>query len=257
MQFIDLKDKVVIVTGGARGIGKEISFSFARQGSKVCILDLNDETGEKTKEEIEKETKNEVNFFKVDISSFDEVKEVSKKINEKFDKVDVLVNNAGWDVIKSFLKTEPKFWDKVININYKGVLNTTFNFLPLILKNKKGSIINISSDAARVGSSGEAVYAGAKAAVVAFSKTIAREHSRENIRVNVICPGATNTPLLLEMKETELGEKILSSIERYIPLKRLGEPKDISPLVLFLASEKARFITGQVISVSGGLTMVG
>jgi 2-hydroxycyclohexanecarboxyl-CoA dehydrogenase len=167
------------------------------------------------------------------------------------------VNNAGWDEIRFFLQTTPGFWDKVIAINFKGVLNTTYAVLPFMVEKKNGAIVNVASDAGRVGSSGEAVYAGCKAGVIAFSKTIAREHARDNIRVNVVCPGPTQTPLFENLKKDETGAKILSSMDKFIPLRRLGKPEDIAPAVAFFASDEASFITGQVLSVSGGLTMVG
>ncbi|MBI3325459.1 MAG: SDR family oxidoreductase, partial [Nitrospinae bacterium] len=158
---------------------------------------------------------------------------------------------------KPFLHTTPELWEKIIAINYKSVLHTCYAVLPHLVERKQGAIVSISSDAGRVGSLGEAVYSGAKAAIIAFSRTIAREHARDNIRVNVVCPGPTRTAMVEEQMQTEFGSKVLGRMEQYVPFKRLGTPEDIAPMVVFLASDAARFVTGQVISVSGGLTMVG
>jgi 2-hydroxycyclohexanecarboxyl-CoA dehydrogenase len=174
-----------------------------------------------------------------------------------FAKIDVLVNCAGWDRLLPFLKTTPDLWQKILTVNFLGVVNTCHVILPHMVERKQGAIVNISSDTGRVGSFGEAIYASSKAAIMAFSKTIAREHARDNIRVNVVSPGLCDTPLIDEMREDEFTAKILSSIVNFIPLKRLGRPEEIAPLVVFLASEAASYITGQVYSINGGLNMVG
>jgi 2-hydroxycyclohexanecarboxyl-CoA dehydrogenase len=172
-------------------------------------------------------------------------------------RIDVLVNNAGWDQFHFFSQTTPEFWEKVIAVNYKGVLNTCYAVLPHMTGRKSGVIVNMASDAGRVGSMGEAVYSGCKAAVIAFSKTLAREYARDNIRVNVVAPGITDTALLQSLTETETGQKVVTAVARSIPLgRRPGQADEISPAVVFLASEAARYITGQVLSVNGGLTMV-
>ncbi|MCJ7772679.1 MAG: SDR family oxidoreductase, partial [Desulfobacterales bacterium] len=192
-----------------------------------------------------------------DITDLVSVKTMVEKSRDHFGSIDILVNNAGWDRIIPFTETTPEFWDKIIDINFKGMLNCTYCVLDDMISKKRGKIINISSDAARVGSMGEAVYAGAKGAVISFSKSLARELARNQINVNVICPGPSSTPMVEEMKaESEFAEKILSSMDRIIPLKRMGLPEDIANAVVFLASKEADFITGQVLSVSGGLTMV-
>ncbi len=251
MLKIDLSGKIAIVTGGASGIGKAISKTLAECGAKVCIADIKE--AEKTLPEIGESS---IVIIRTDVSNPESVKEMVERVISHFGKVDILINAAGWDEIKFFLETDPAFWEKVISINYKGVLNTTFFTLPHMVKRKYGVIVNISSDAGRVGSSGEAVYSGCKAGVIAFSKSIAREHAKDNIRVNVVCPGPTETPLLDSIQKSETGKKIISSMEKYIPLRRLGKPEDIAPIVAFLSSDMASYITGQVISVSGGLTMV-
>ena len=172
--------------------------------------------------------------------------------------IDVLVNNAGWDVFKPFTKTEPAQWDKLIAINLVGALNLHHAVLPGMAARKAGRIVNISSDAARVGSSGEAVYAACKGGLVAFSKTIAREHARHGITVNVVCPGPTDTALFADYKEGAGNpEKLMEAFTRSIPLGRIGQPEDLPGAILFFASDDAAFVTGQVLSVSGGLTMNG
>jgi 2-hydroxycyclohexanecarboxyl-CoA dehydrogenase len=170
--------------------------------------------------------------------------------------VDILVNSAGRDELKPFLETDEDFWERVIEINYKGCLRTTKAVLPGMVERGWGRIVNIASDAGRVGSSGESVYAGAKGAVIAFGKTIAREMATKGITMNAVCPGSTRTPLLEGMAgEDERGAKLIAALERAVPMKRLGEPADVAGAVAFLASEEASSITGQTLSVSGGLTM--
>ncbi len=253
--MFDLTGKTAIVTGGARGIGKGISTALAKQGVDVAIADLLVEEAEKTVAQIKDSGGNAIAVH-ADVSAIESVKTMVATVREKLGPVDILVNNAGWERIVPFIKTTPDFWDKVIDINYKGVLNTCYAVMEEMISRNHGKIINIASDAARVGSMGEAVYSGAKGAVVSFSKTLARELARNKINVNVICPGLTSTPLVEEMKAYDpFAEKILSAMGKIIPLKRLGMPEDIGYAVVFLASEEADFITGQVLSISGGLTM--
>jgi 2-hydroxycyclohexanecarboxyl-CoA dehydrogenase len=177
-------------------------------------------------------------------------------IKERFGEIDILVNNAGWDRMIPFAQTTPDFWNKVIDINYKGVLNCVYAVIHDMIGRNGGRIINIGSDAARVGSMGEAVYAGAKGAVISFSKSLAREMARNQVTVNVLCPGPTATPMTEQMQvESDFAKKILSKMDKIIPLNRMGTPEDIASAVVFLASDEAGFITGQTLSVSGGLTM--
>jgi len=254
--MFELNGKASIVTGGARGIGKGIALALAKQGSDVAVVDLLIDEASATASEIEKLGKKAI-AIKCDVTKKEDVDQTVKKALDTFGKVDILVNNVGWDNIVFFTKTTPDFWDKVIDINYKGVLNFTRAVLDHMMERNYGRIINIGSDAGRVGSLGESVYAGAKGAVIAFGKTMARELARNKVTVNCVCPGPTLTPLTEGMmKEGGLAAKVMPSMSNIIPLGRLGTPEDIGGAVAFLASDEAEFITGQTLSVSGGLNMV-
>jgi 2-hydroxycyclohexanecarboxyl-CoA dehydrogenase len=253
--MFELTNKTAIVTGGARGIGKGICEMLAKQGASVVIADLLIDEAVATAADIENAGGNAI-AIKTDITDLASVQAMVEAVKDKFGPIDILVNNAGWDRMKPFIKTTPDFWNKVIDINYKGVLNTTYAVADSMIERNRGKIINIASDAARVGSMGEAIYAGTKGAVISFSKTMAREFARNKINVNVICPGPTPTPLLDDMKaEDAFADKVLSGMDKIIPLKRMGTADDIAAAVVFFSSEEASFITGQVLSVSGGLTM--
>jgi 2-hydroxycyclohexanecarboxyl-CoA dehydrogenase len=253
--MFELTNKTAIVTGGARGIGKGICEMLAKQGASVVIADLLIDEAVATAADIENAGGKAI-AIKTDITDLASVQAMVEAVKDKFGPIDILVNNAGWDRMKPFIKTTPDFWNKVIDINYKGVLNTTYAVADSMIERNRGKIINIASDAARVGSMGEAIYAGTKGAVISFSKTMAREFARNKINVNVICPGPTPTPLLDDMKaEDAFADKVLSGMDKIIPLKRMGTADDIAAAVVFFASEEASFITGQVLSVSGGLTM--
>jgi 2-hydroxycyclohexanecarboxyl-CoA dehydrogenase len=257
MGLVDMQGKVALVTGGARGIGRGIVTALAGAGASVAVADLRTDLAEETATEVARNTGARVVALQTDVSDLVHVQKTTERVLQTFGNIDVLINNAGWDELKPFLQTTPDFWEKIIAINYRSVLNTCYAVLPHMVARKAGAVVSISSDAGRVGSLGEAVYAGAKAAIIAFSRTLAREHARDNIRFNVVCPGPTQTPLVEEMQQQEFGSRVLGRLEQYVPLKRLGKPEDIAPMVVFLASDAASFITGQVISVSGGLTMVG
>jgi 2-hydroxycyclohexanecarboxyl-CoA dehydrogenase len=257
MTAIELNNKTAIVTGGARGIGRAITTALASAGANVLIADARESDAQAAAAEIRHQAAGRVSAVGADVTRLEDMERARDAALREFGAIDILVNNAGWDRLMPFLKTSPDLWDRVIGINYRCVLNTCYAVLPHMVSRKQGAIVNISSDSARVGSMGEAVYSGAKAAVIAFSKTLAREHARDNIRVNVICPGLVDTPLLQEIQHEEFGRKILGSIVNYIPLKRFAKPEDIAPMVVFLASDAASYVTGQVTSISGGLTMAG
>jgi 2-hydroxycyclohexanecarboxyl-CoA dehydrogenase len=251
------EDKTVVITGGGGGIGGATCRRFGREGARVAVFDLNLDAAEKVAVAIRADG-GLAQAFHCDITDRASVEAAVSATESTLGPIDVLVNNAGWDVFKPFTKTEPAQWDKLIAINLTGALHMHHAVLPGMSTRKKGRIINIASDAARVGSSGEAVYAACKGGLVSFSKTIAREHARHGITVNVVCPGPTDTALFAEYKEGAGNpEKLMEAFTRSIPLGRIGQPDDLPGAVLFFASDDAAYVTGQVLSVSGGLTMNG
>ena len=252
-----LNGKVAVITGAAGGIGRALVRRFCEEGATVVGLDLNAAGLEELGGQL-KEFADQLILRPLDITDHAAVAVTIRQVHVERGRIDILVNNAGWDVAMQFVETTPEFWDKVIAINLRGPLNLQHAVVPLMITAGGGKIINIASDAGRVGSSGESVYSACKGGIIAFSKTLARETARKDVRVNVVCPGPTDTALLRSfMGEGEYGQKIYEGLKRAIPLKRLGQPEDIPGIVAFLASDDANFITGQVISVSGGLTMHG
>ncbi|MEA3177025.1 MAG: 2-hydroxycyclohexanecarboxyl-CoA dehydrogenase [Gammaproteobacteria bacterium] len=252
-----LSRKVAIVTGGGSGIGRAIAIRLAEEGMQVAIFDLNGQAAEATAQAI-REAGGRAHVEVCDISNFDAVKQAVGNVEQEVGPVHTLVNNAGWDTPMPFLKTTPEFWQKVVSINYMGPLNVTHAVVSLMAKRNAGRVIFIASDAGRVGSSGEVVYSGCKGATIAFAKALAREVARNNVLLNCLCPGPTNTPAMDAFVGTgEQGQKIRDAMVRGVPLGRIGEPTDYPGLVAFLASDDAAFMTGQTISVSGGLTMHG
>jgi len=255
MQRFD--QQTVIVTGGGGGIGGATCRRFGQEGAKVAVFDLNLEAAETVAAAV-RAAGGVAEAFRCDITDRASVDAAVLAAEARLGPIDVLVNNAGWDVFKPFTKTEPAQWDKLIAINLTGALHMHHAVLPGMAARKKGRIVNIASDAARVGSSGEAVYAACKGGLVSFSKTIAREHARHGITVNVVCPGPTDTALFADYKQGAGNpEKLMEAFTRSIPLGRIGQPEDLPGAVLFFASADAGFVTGQVLSVSGGLTMIG
>jgi len=251
------ENKTVIVTGGGGGIGGATSRRFGREGARVAVFDLNLEAAKGVAADILR-AGGKAEAFECDITRRATVDVAVAAAESKLGPIDVLVNNAGWDVFRPFTKTEPAQWDKLIAINLTGALHMHHAVLPGMSARKSGRIVNIASDAARVGSSGEAVYAACKGGLVSFSKTIAREHARQGITVNVVCPGPTDTALFADYKEGAGNpEKLEEAFRRSIPLGRIGRPDDLPGAILFFASDDAAYVTGQVLSVSGGLTMNG
>jgi 2-hydroxycyclohexanecarboxyl-CoA dehydrogenase len=252
-----LEGKTAVVTGGGGGIGRQICRRLSESGAKVAVCDLNDETAKETVKILEA-AGGASGAYNIDITDLESVRAGLQAVEGDLGPVDILINNAGWDVFKPFLKTEPELWQKIIDINLKGALNMHYEILPGMVERGSGRVVNVASDAARVGSSGEAVYAACKAGLVGLSKTLAREHARQGITFNVVCPGPTQTSLLQDVLDTSSNpDKLAEAFRRAIPMGRLGQPEDLAGAVAFFASDEAAYITGQVISVSGGLTMSG
>jgi 2-hydroxycyclohexanecarboxyl-CoA dehydrogenase len=250
-----MSERIALVTGGARGIGRAIALALAADGRAVAVGDVRMDDAEQTAAAVEA-AGGRTAAVRLDVTDSASVADGVRLIGELLGPVEILVNNAGWDELRPFLDTDESFWDRVLEINFKGCLRTTKAVLPGMVDAGWGRIVNISSDAARVGSSHESVYAGAKAGVIAFTKTVAREMARNGVTANAVCPGPTRTPLLDGMVAAGAsGAKLVDSLTRAVPMRRLGEPEDVAAAVAFLASERARYITGQTLSVSGGLTM--
>jgi len=251
-----MERRAALVTGGARGIGRAIALALAGEGRAVAVGDLLlEDAGETAAAAAESGVPTAaVHLDVTDPASI--VDAVARATEALRGPIGVLVNNAGWDELRPFLETDEEFWDRVIDVNFTGVLRMTKAVLPAMIDAGWGRVVNIGSDAGRVGSSFESVYSGAKAGVIGFTKTIARETARSGVTANAVCPGPTRTPLLDGMAGTgEPGAKLIGSLERAIPMRRLGEPADVAAAVAFLASDQAGYITGQTLSVSGGLTM--
>ena len=252
-----LKDKVVIVTGGAGGIGSALCERFADEGSKVAIFDLKGDAAGALAAKIQAAGGTAAGYA-VDITDAAAVDRGVAAAEADLGPIDVLVNNAGWDVGARFLDLDPALWQKIIAINLVGPLNLHRAVLKGMSARGSGRVVNIASDAGRVGSSGEAVYSACKGGIISFSKTMARELARKRINVNVVCPGPTETNLFREFAgDGEAGAKLVAALTKAIPFGRVGQPNDLAGAVCFLASDDAAFITGQVLSVSGGLTMAG
>jgi 2-hydroxycyclohexanecarboxyl-CoA dehydrogenase len=245
--------RVALVTGGGGGIGSAIAAALADDGHAVAVADLRMGAARESAERIAA-AGGRAAPFEVDVTAGGTVAKAIADASRELGPVEILVNNAGWDELKPFVETDEDFWERVIAINFKGCLHTTRALLPSMIERGFGRIVNIASDAGRVGSSMESVYAGAKGGVIAFTKTIAREAARAGVTANTVCPGPTRTPLLDQMT-SEGGEKLVDALVRSVPMRRLGEPEDVATAVAFFASDRAGFITGQTLSVSGGLTM--
>ena len=249
-----LKDKVAIVTGGGQGIGRALTLRLAQEGFKVAVFDLNPAAGEETAKLAPEAT---IKTYAVDVGDYAVVQSAVAQVEEDLGPIWLLVNNAGWDKPMPFLKTDQALWDKIIRINLYGPLNTHHAVLPRMVANGGGRFVNIASDAARVGTSDEAVYSACKGGMISFTKSIARELARKNVLLNTVCPGPTNTPMMASvLGEGENAVKWKDAMVRGIPLKRMGEPEDYAGIVAFLASDDASFITGQAFSVSGGMNMI-
>ncbi|WP_179209105.1 SDR family NAD(P)-dependent oxidoreductase [Haematobacter genomosp. 1] len=253
-----LKGKVVVITGGGGGIGSATCRRFAGEGARVVVADIGEAAANRVVEEIRAEG-GEATAMIVDLTDYQATGAAVSRVEAEFGPIDILVNNAGWDLFVPFLKQEPDFWSKIIDINLRAVLNITKPVLAsMVARGVAGRVVSIGSDAGRGGSSGESVYSACKAGVIALSKTLAREHARHGITFNTVCPGVTETAMLEQFMEAAGDkEKLRGAFAKAVPMGRLGQPDDLPGAILFFASDDAAFITGQVISVSGGLTMHG
>lgn len=249
----DMKGRTALVTGAGRGIGRSIALALAREGAAVAVADK-DEAGARAVAREIQDAGGRALALPVDVTRRHEVEQMVRTAEEKLGPLDVLVNNAGWDRMQPFLESEEETWDKLIGLNFKALLYTCKAALPGMVARGRGKVVNLSSDAGRNGSMGQAVYSGTKGAVIAFSKTLAREMARHHVNVNVVCPGLTETALLGECREAM--PRVIDGVTRAIPWGRVGQPEEVAEAVLFLASPSADYVTGQTLSVSGGLTMM-
>lgn len=244
--------RVAVVTGGGKGIGAGVGTRLAKDGFAIAILDVDQTAATQQAERLP-----EASSHVVDVSSYQSVTDGVADVLGRWGQVDLLVNNAGWDTVQPFLENEPALWDRLIGVNLKGCVNLTHVVLPHMVERNRGKIVNIASDAGRVGSSGEAVYSACKGGIIAFTKAIAREAARYKVAVNCVCPGPADTPLMVELRSTAVGEKIMDAVVRATPFRRYCRPEDVAAAVAFFARDEVEFVTGQVLSVSGGLTMAG
>jgi 2-hydroxycyclohexanecarboxyl-CoA dehydrogenase len=257
MSLFNLKGKVAVVTGSSRGIGRSIAHQLAKQGAKVVVSSRKLDACEVVVQEIQA-AGGTATIERCDITDYANVEAAVAAVEVRQGPTQVLVNNAGWDMTIPFIKTTQDFWKKVVDLNFYGPLHVTHAVAKGMSERGFGRIIFIASDAGRVGSSGEAVYSGCKGGTIAFAKTLARELARKSVTVNTVCPGPTNTPAMAALVGSdENGKKIMDSMVRAVPLGRIGEPEDYAGLIALLASDDGAFMTGQTISVSGGLTMHG
>jgi len=241
---------VAVVTGAASGIGKATVLALARKGVHVCALDIDREGGSRLEEHAE--AKGSIEYFHVDLESRDSVLKAAAEVLAKHPNIDIIVNTAGWDRIQPFVDNTTEFIDKVLSINLIGPVLLTKALLPSMIAANRGKIVNVASDAGRVGSMGETVYAAAKGGVIAFTKSLARETSRYQVHVNCICPGPTDTPLFHAQPD-----KLKEALVKAIPFRRLAKPEETANAILFFAGAESDYVTAQVLSVSGGLTMAG
>lgn len=248
---MDTDSRTAVVTGAGSGIGRATALLLADLGYRVAAADLDAPAARETA--AAGSAAGALAAYAVDVTDDASVTDLAAAVNADLGAPDVVVNCAGWDETHPFLDTEPAFWSRVVEINYLGVVRVTHAFLPaMVERGEGGRLVNVASDAGRVGSSGEAVYAGAKGGIIAFTKSVAREMARHAITANAVCPGPTETPLFRRQPE-----RIQEALERAIPMRRLAAPEDIAHAIAYFASAPAGFVTGQVLSVSGGLTMHG
>ena len=246
-----LESKRAVVTGAASGIGRATAHALARAGARVFVADLDEAGGEQTCQAV-RSAGGEADFVPLDVTDDESIAALADAVLGRGAAPDVVVNAAGWDRVEPFLDNSVEFMERIVRLNLLGTVKVAKAFLPAMVDAGAGAVVNVASDAGRVGSSGETVYAGAKGGVIAFTKSLAREMAPHGIRVNCVCPGPTDTPLF-----RSLPEKLQAALTRAIPFRRLARPEEIADAILFFASPRSDFITGQVLSVSGGLTMAG
>jgi len=251
MSNMRLDGKTVVVTGGASGIGKATALEMARAGGRVIVADLNEEGGAAAQREAEAAGL-KLEYLKLDLTSPESIDRFAAQALERYGRVDVLVNSAGWGKIQPFVDNTPEFWDRVLAVNLTGPVRLTQRLLPKMMETRAGKIVNVSSDAGRVGSLGETMYSAAKGGMIAFTKSLAREAARGGVNVNCVCPGPTDTPLL-----QAVPEKFREAFVKAIPFRRVGKPQEVADAILFFATPASDYVTGQVLSVSGGLTLAG
>jgi 2-hydroxycyclohexanecarboxyl-CoA dehydrogenase len=254
--LMKLKGKIAVVTGGSRGIGRAIALRLAKDGANIGVLNLQKDLGLKVAEEIRQAGVQAIPIA-CDVTDYKKVQEAVSRIHREFGSIDILINNAGIDESKVFVDTYPALWEKIINTNYKGFLIATHVCVPYMIEQKSGNIVSLGSDAGRIGNPGEVLYCGTKAAIMASSKALAKELARFNIRVNCVSPGPVHTDLWDSLHSGEKGKKVTEAVTRMIPLRHLGTPEEVADVVAFFVSEDSRYLTGQVLSVDGGLTMIG
>lgn len=248
---MEMRDRSVIVTGGASGIGRATALLLAREGARVFLGDVDEAGGQAVAEQAVGQGLS-IEFVRLDLTQTDTIGAFADMVHQRVERVDGLVNGAGWDRIQPFMENPPEMWDRLIAINLLGAVRLTRAVLPPMIAAQQGKIVTISSDAGRVGSTGETVYAAAKGGLIAFTKSLAREVARYRINVNCVCPGPTDTPLFQGQPE-----RMREALTRVIPFRRIAQPEEIAEAVMFFLSRRSDYITGQVLSVSGGLTMVG
>lgn len=242
--------KIALVTGGARGIGRATALTFAQHGAKVAVADLNLEGAQETAALI-RQAGGEAIALRCDITKKAETDKLVQDVVAQFGRLDVLANVVGWADTTYFMDETEEYWQKIVGINLMGPILLCRSALDVMTQQKSGSIVLVSSDAGKVGTKGETVYAGAKAGVIGFVKSLAREITRYNLRINAIAPGPTDTPLLWAQADQIVIERMIKAV----PMRRVGKPEEQANAIVFLASDAASYITGQTLSVSGGLTM--
>jgi 2-hydroxycyclohexanecarboxyl-CoA dehydrogenase len=251
MSDMRLDGKTAVVTGGASGIGKATALEMARAGARVIVADVNEEGGAAAQREAEGMGL-KLEYLKLDLTDPPSIDRFAAQALERCGRVDVLANVAGWGKVQPFVENTPEFWERVLAVNLNGPVRLTQKLLPKMMEARAGKIVNVASDAGRVGSLGETMYSAAKGGMIAFTKSLAREAARGGVNVNCVCPGPTDTPLM-----AAVPEKLKEAFVKAIPFRRIGKPQEVADAILFFASARSDYVTGQILSVSGGLTLVG